>query len=81
MYRILHFDWLAERARRARRAYLASLGFPDLLPQEGISIFGHIICSWKIFSHVLFKVKVIQNARDNHYRDFTVQTERERTSS
>ena len=40
MYRILHFDWLAVLARRA---YLASLGFPDLLPQEGISIFGHII--------------------------------------
>ena len=63
MYRILHFDWLAVRARRA---YLVSLGFPDLLPQEGISIFGHIICSWKIFSHVLFKVKAIQNACDNH---------------
>lgn len=77
MYRILRFDWLVVRPRRA---YLASLGFPDLLPQEGISIFGDIICSWKIFSHVLFKVKVIQNARDNHYRDFTVQTERERTS-
>lgn len=77
MYQILRFDWLAVQARRA---YLASLDFPDLLPQEGISIFGHIICSWKIFSHVLFKVKVIQNARDNHYRDFTVQTERERAS-
>lgn len=77
MYQILRFDWLAVRARQA---YLASLEFPDLLPQEGISIFGHTICSWKIFSHVPFKVKVIQNARDNHYRDFTVQTERERTS-
>ena len=71
MYQILRFDWLAVRARRA---YLASLDFPYLLPQEGISIFGHIICSWKIFSHVLF------NARDNHYRDFTVQTERQRAS-
>ena len=40
MYRILCFDWLVVRARQA---YLASLGFPDLLTQEGISIFGHII--------------------------------------
>ena len=58
MYQILRFDWLAVRARRA---YLASLDFPDLLPQEGISIFGHIICSWKIFSHVLFKEKVAES--------------------
>lgn len=27
---------------RARQAYLASLGFPDFLPQEGISVFGVI---------------------------------------
>ena len=38
--RILCFDWLPERARRA---YLSRSGFPALVPQEKRSLFGHIV--------------------------------------
>ena len=40
MKRILHSDWVPERARWD---HLASSGFPALVPQGESSLFGHII--------------------------------------